>query len=170
MKTPLAVANIYLMPGDCHFVERHHRLQTLLGSCVSVTVWHPQHHVGGMCHFLLPHRGALPRREAMTEGLFADSAIEFLVRKIRATGLALKEFEAKLIGGGDIFPGQSGSAALQIGQKNIQAARQILARCGLICQAEHCGGDGYRNLVFEVWSGKVMVGHKRLRSGMRGQA
>jgi chemotaxis protein CheD len=38
-------------------VTRAFSIRTVLGSCVSITLWHPVKRVGGMCHFLLPTRG-----------------------------------------------------------------------------------------------------------------
>ena len=51
------VIEIFLQPGDFYFGDRDTRIRTLLGSCVSITMWHPRLHVGGMCHFMLPERG-----------------------------------------------------------------------------------------------------------------
>ena len=49
----MAAIDVFLMPGE-HFVgDARHRIRTLLGSCVSITLWHPQRRVGAMSHFLL---------------------------------------------------------------------------------------------------------------------
>ena len=53
MATP-RVTNIFLLPGEHFTGDARHRISTLLGSCVSITLWHPQLQVGAMSHFLLP--------------------------------------------------------------------------------------------------------------------
>ena len=47
-----------LLPGQWAFV-RAGALKTLLGSCVSILVWHRERGFGGMCHYLLPERRTL---------------------------------------------------------------------------------------------------------------
>lgn len=42
---------VYLRPGDFCFGEGRLRITTLLGSCVSVVLWHPTQAHGGMCHY-----------------------------------------------------------------------------------------------------------------------
>ena len=48
--------HLTLMPGQLHFGGHAATLRTLLGSCLAVTLWHPERRLGGMCHFLLPSR------------------------------------------------------------------------------------------------------------------
>ena len=52
-----SVQEVFLNPGDFHFAGGHTRIRTLLGSCVSIALWHPERKLGGMCHFILPERG-----------------------------------------------------------------------------------------------------------------
>ena len=56
---PEHVLDIYLFPGDIYWGDSQTRIITILGSCVSITLWHPQRREGGMCHFLLPSRNGL---------------------------------------------------------------------------------------------------------------
>ena len=45
---------MHLQPGELIFGRGRGTIQTLLGSCVAVTLWHPQRRLSGMCHFVLP--------------------------------------------------------------------------------------------------------------------
>jgi chemotaxis protein CheD len=56
MISPLNPLDIFLRPGDCYFGGQNTSIRTVLGSCVSMTFWHPQLRVGGMCHYMLPKR------------------------------------------------------------------------------------------------------------------
>ena len=49
--------DVFLQPGDLFVADASYRIRTVLGSCVSITLWHPGSACGGMSHFLLPTRG-----------------------------------------------------------------------------------------------------------------
>ncbi|WP_416638624.1 hypothetical protein [Pseudomonas sp. OHS18] len=38
-----AITEVYLQPGGYHFGGPYTRVRTLLGSCVSIVLWHPGH-------------------------------------------------------------------------------------------------------------------------------
>ena len=46
--------DVFLLPGEFHFGDQDDRIITLLGSCVAITLWHPEKRIGGMCHYMLP--------------------------------------------------------------------------------------------------------------------
>ena len=71
MRKPPHVIEIFLQPGDFYFGDKDTRIRTILGSCVSITLWHPTRLIGGMCHFLLPFRGA-HQDHALVDQLLID--------------------------------------------------------------------------------------------------
>jgi len=84
MIKPLHVIDIFLRPGDHYFTDRKNtRIRTLLGSCVSITFWHPRLLIGGMCHYMLPERGNELRAEDWhaPDGRYADEAVALLLKK-----------------------------------------------------------------------------------------
>lgn len=160
MHKPPHVIEIFLQPGDLYFGDRDTRLRTVLGSCVSLTFWHPQLLVGGMCHYMLPNRSQEKRgiNPSGLDGRYADEAIALLLKDINAAGVPHREFEVKLFGGGNMFPERSNPVS-HVGLKNVEMARQLVIKHGFNCVAEHLGGDGHRNVIFDVWSGHVWVKH-----------
>lgn len=98
---------IFLQPGDHYFADRDTRIRTVLGSCVSMTFWHPHLLVGAMCHYMLPERGS-ERQDSerpAPDGRYADEAIALLLKKMDVVGASHKEYQVKLFGGGNIcFP------------------------------------------------------------------
>jgi chemotaxis protein CheD len=60
-----------IMPGQWHFGPEQITVKTLLGSCVALTLWHPQRRIGGMCHYLLPDRKREPGQPL--QGRFASA-------------------------------------------------------------------------------------------------
>jgi len=165
VKTPSHLRAIVLQPGEWWFGGGATRVRTVLGSCVAVTLWHPQRRIGGMCHYLLPSRGAAVL-ERGGDGRYGDEALAHLVREVRQAGSAPGEYEAKLFGGGRMFrigmPSKD-SDALQVPGRNVQAGRALLQRHGFACKAEHVGGYGHREVVLDLPDGQVWVRHSPLR-------
>lgn len=148
------IHDVYLKPGEFHFGEGNTRIRTLLGSCVSITFWHPKYHCGGMCHFMLPSRNRPHGGEL--NGKYGDEAMEMFMGELFRYGTKASEYEIKLFGGGSMmeaFGRQPNSE--NVAQRNVQQARRLVASHGLSVKAESLGGVGYRQIVFELWSGDV---------------
>jgi len=172
MKKPPHVMEIFLQPGDCWFGDERTRIRTLLGSCVAITLWHPQRRIGGMCHFMLPSRSR--PAGAAADGRYADEAMEVLLREIHQAGTAPREFEAKLFGGGRMFhhPYCDGKPcyAMQVHDRNVSAGQSLVACHGFRLKAEHLGGQGHRQVIFDIWSGHVWMKHTPLPAALRCKA
>lgn len=146
--------DVFLEPGDFHFGGGHCRISTLLGSCVSITLWHPELHIGGMCHYILGERrrsGDMP-----LDGRYGAEAFELFLQHVAAAGTRPRDYQAKLFGGGNMFEdGPAGS--INIGRRNIELGRRLLAEHEIPLVAEHVGGNGRRKLHFDLWSGDVWL-------------
>lgn len=160
--TPAGVIEIFLQPGEWYFGDHQVRIRTLLGSCVAMVFWHPKRLLGGMCHFMLPAAG--PRKTVGAEqvqqplsGRYADEAMSLLMQEMHKSGSPHYEYQAKLFGGGDMFATTSQLSGVQIGQRNVEAARSLIRDQGFNCVAEHLGGQGHRNVIFDIWSGHVWM-------------
>lgn len=164
MNRPASFMEIFLNPGEYYFGDRDTRIRTVLGSCVSMTVWHPRLLVGGMSHFMLPARGSGGAGQDELDGRYADEAMELLMAEIDAIGAPHLEYQVKLFGGGNMFPTLTKQGQPTLGDKNIDTARELIRHYGLPCAAEHLGGKGHRNVIFDVWSGHVWVKHPKLQS------
>ena len=157
--------DVVLQIGDFHFGSGKTRIRTLLGSCVSITLWHPRMKIGGMCHYLLPRRGATEVAQAAGEGNYAEGAMQLFMRELRRTRTRPDEYMVKLFGGGSMFRETSGDAfavpdpvgSCNVADQNVRAGRELLAEHGFNIAAEQVGGFGSRLLVFEVWSGDVWL-------------
>lgn len=168
MKKTADIVEIFLQPGDYYFGDRNTRIRTVLGSCVSITMWHPKHLIGGMCHFMLPtrERGKMDR----LDGRYADEAMAMFLRDITAAGTQSAEYEVKLFGGGNMFPNtpQKGKKlqaenCSSISCRNEQAARALAQHYDFRIQASNLGGAGHRQIFFEIWTGHVWVKHNPIQ-------
>jgi chemotaxis protein CheD len=170
---PDHVIEIFLQPGDFYFGDKDTRIRTVLGSCVSIAVWHPTRLIGGMCHYMLPTRGK--KRSGEPDGKYADEAMELFMREIRATGTRPSEYQVKLFGAGNMFPhaGHHGcmrctpeaayskpdGACPKVHCRNRQVAYHLVQKHGFAIHAEHLGGQGHRQLLFDIWSGYAWMKH-----------
>lgn len=147
-----------LNPGDYFFGGGHTRISTLLGSCVSIALWHPSRHIGGMCHYMLAERQVnIARSEhALFDGRYAGDALALLVQGMIAAGSRPSEYQAKLFGGGNMFTRRGGDS-MHVGTRNILRGRELLADHKIPLIAEHVGGNGRRKLHFDLRSGHVWL-------------
>ncbi|MHB1654956.1 MAG: chemotaxis protein CheD [Burkholderiales bacterium] len=164
------IKEIVLLPGEFHFGDANTRIRTLLGSCVSITLWHPEKLIGGMCHYMLPFREGSLSREL--DGRYADEAMQMFMHEIKASGTHPSEYRVKAFGGGNMFPYLKKKNAQKCGIhtnreeirscrdvscKNAHIAKSVVAAHGLTLAAEDLGGDGHRNVIFDIRSGHVWV-------------
>lgn len=154
------VREIHLNPGDLWFGGGAVRLRTVLGSCISVTLWHPWRHIGGMCHFMLPGRSR--DRDAELSGKYADEAFLIFDAEMERANTRPCDYQAKLFGGGNMFPNSSSPAQGDVGLRNLEVARELLAERGIEVGVQHVGGAGHRKLIFDVWSGDAWLSFQDL--------
>jgi len=155
MRKPSHVVEIFLNPGEFYFAGPDTRIRTILGSCVSITMWHPKLVVGGMCHYMLPERGAT--QKMAPDGKYADEAFNLLIVEAQKIGAPLHEFRLKMFGGGNMFPGRDVPIAQRVGERNIEAGHSLMRHHAMRCDASDVGGFGHRSVLFDIWSGHVWV-------------
>lgn len=158
---PRPTIDVLLEPGDYFVGDHNHQVRTLLGSCVSITLWSPGPRIGAMCHFLLARRGRAG--DGPLDSRYGDEALDLMCAGLRARGVDPASCEAKLFGGGDMFGRPQMRSSIGVGHDNgIQARRMVEAR-GARVVAESLFGEGHRQIVFDVASGSVWVHHAPLR-------
>ncbi len=151
--------DIFLAPGELFVGDASFKIRTILGSCVSITLWHPTLRVGGMSHFLLPTRGSAVAADGL-DGRYGDEALALMFRDLKAAGANPAQCEAKIFGGGNMFPGNQharGHQALgiSVGKRNGEAARNMLKQHGIEVVTESLFGVGHRQIIFDVSKGDV---------------
>lgn len=155
--------DVFLQPGE-HFVgDAGYRIRTLLGSCVSITLWHAERKIGAMSHFLLPVR---VNRDIGREpdGRYGEEAMWLMVRELEGMDVKPSECVGKIFGGGNMFPDQARTKAMNVGQRNGEAARSLLHAHGVRVVSESLFGVGHRQIIFDVNSGHVWARHNKLAS------
>jgi chemotaxis protein CheD len=157
MNEPGFYIDIFLQPGEFYFGDRETRIRTILGSCVSITFWHPKKHIGGMCHYMLP-KNKRAGHNAQLDGKYAEDTIHLFMHEIKKAHTHPHDYEVKIFGGGNQFPTQD-KRVFSVSDQNVEVGRHLLAQHGFKIKSEHMGGNGHRNIMFDIWSGDVWVKH-----------
>lgn len=153
---------IVLHAGDYAFASTGTQMHTLLGSCVSITLWHPQLKIGGMCHYALPYHSSVSSKQHSLDGRYGEDCLKMFVRSARAKGTNLREYQAKIFGGGNMYDKSAmmvdGTSKRQpVGHKNVVAAYELLTAHHVDIHVAHVGEFGYRQIIFDVATGDVWV-------------
>jgi chemotaxis protein CheD len=160
---PPDIMEVFLQPGELYFGEEKTRIRTLLGSCVAISLWHPRLRIGGMCHYMLPHR-ARPNHAEPLDGRYADEAMQLFMCELRRSRTEPADYHVKLFGGGQMFRHESANRRhVDISQRNMEAGRELVVRHGFRLQAHDMGGEGHRNVILDLWSGDVWLKRAALR-------
>jgi chemotaxis protein CheD len=153
---------VTLQPGEFHFSQGKMRINTLLGSCVAITLWHPKKHLGGMCHYMLPCSGPSKRQEL---GFFADGAISMFLKEIKKYHTHPRDYQVKLFGGSNMLQQlNSNHHYLNVAEKNIAAGLKLLSKHGFHVKDMDLGGYVHRQVYLELWNGDVWVKYGELET------
>jgi chemotaxis protein CheD len=126
-----------------------------LGSCVAVLLHDPEAKVGGLAHFLLPTPAL--SRVASNPAKFPQTAIPRLLELMVAEGAKSQRITARLAGGASMFATLAAPGTIQMGERNLVAARQVLNTHGVPLVGEAVGGDFGRTVRLRVSDGSVEV-------------
>jgi chemotaxis protein CheD len=149
------VPDVLLNPGDYHFGGADTRIHTVLGSCISITAWHPGLRIGGMCHYLLP--GRCTGTSGPPDARYADGAIGLFLRDVHRANTTPQQYEVKMFGGGEQFPELSIPAPLDVAGHNIATGIALLEQNGFHLTVRELGGTGARRLIFDIGTGDVWL-------------
>jgi chemotaxis protein CheD len=126
-----------------------------LGSCVAIMLHDPKVCAGAMAHILLPSKSLA--RDASNPARFPESAVPFLVQQLKALGADPGRLVAKLAGGASMFAQLMTPGSVQMGERNIAAARNALRTASIPVAREAVGGGRGRSVRFHVADGRVEV-------------
>ena len=126
-----------------------------LGSCVAIVLYDAEARVGGLAHVLLPSP-ALAREDG-NPARFPQSAVPRMLELMRADGARPERITARLAGGASMFASLAPPGTVQMGERNLVAARQALSVNGVSLVGEAVGGDFGRTVRLRVRDGRVEV-------------
>lgn len=125
-------------------------MTTVLGSCVSVCIWHPKAQVGGINHYLLP----LWNGEGLPTPKYGNIAIARLIEKVRRIA-GEGELIAKVFGGASMWSRTEG--ALAVGERNVELAFKQLEEEKIKVISQDVWGEMGRKVIFDTKTGSVLL-------------
>lgn len=156
--------SLYLKPGEYYFGCHPVRITTVLGSCVSVSMYHRPDGLAALCHVVAPDCAARAacNQKCAEFHRYVNCMIPAMARSFFSRGIRPKEMEVKLFGGAAMIDGAGRRAfRTSVGAMNIAAARSVLQQHGLHVISTDVGGFAGRKIIFDASTGDVLL--KRFR-------
>lgn len=138
----------YLYPSALFAEKQRHIVDTILGSCVAVCLFDTKLNIGGINHYMLP----LWNGNGLASPKFGNIATEKLIEKMLKNGATIPNMVAKVFGGANQM-----DSSMNIGERNVEIAKEVLATHGIKIIAENTGGTVGRKLRYDTGSGQVMM-------------
>ncbi|MBE5959911.1 MAG: chemotaxis protein CheD [Lachnospiraceae bacterium] len=147
IKVGMADLNICLPPDT---------ITTLgLGSCVGIVLYDPGKKISGMVHVMLPDSTKIKNNENIAK--FADTGIAELLKRMIAAGATRSTLVSKIAGGAQMFAFKTNNDMLRVGERNVEAVKQILSELKIPILAEDTGENYGRTIVFNPETGELLV-------------
>lgn len=124
-----------------------------LGSCVGTLLYDPTTEVAAVAHVMLPE----PHGDDHLKmpGKYATSALPAMLSLMGVPALHAGRLKALLIGGAEVF--QNRQNTLQIGARNVQMLKQLLANLRIPLVFEDTGGNKGRTFEMNLDTGFLSV-------------
>lgn len=148
------VSCIYLLPGEVYFADSPVMVNTVLGSCVSVTMFCREKQTGMICHSMLPDSRNVFKKDPNLMK-YVDCSIIHMHEMFQNRNIPQDELEVKVFGGSDMF--SYAGKGETVGVKNIAAAVVMLDKLKYRVTARDIGGQFTRKLYFSTETGIVYV-------------
>lgn len=144
----------YLLPGEVFSSDEPVMFNTVLGSCIAVTMYCKENGFGMICHSMLPSSADALRKDDNCLR-YVDCSIMYMHEEFERRDIETDKTEVKLFGGSDMF--EYSRKTQTIGAKNIAAAAKLLKDLHYNITAKDIGGMFTRKLYFSTESGIVYV-------------
>lgn len=125
-----------------------------LGSCIGITFYDPAIKLGALLHIMLP-QATDPKTTSVFK--FADTGIRETLRKMAVFGGIKSRYICKIAGGAQMFMVSGGGGIGNIGQRNIESVKKVLAQEGIRIVSQDVGGNYARTMLIDVKTGIVKL-------------
>lgn len=141
-------------PGEYFSSDQDIIISTILGSCIAVALYDPEHRRGGLNHFMLP--GELKGSSIFGDesGRYGMFAMELLINDLIKKGSRREAFVAKVFGGGHVLHTTSNG---NIPDSNIKFALEFLKTERIPILSHDVGGTQARKVLFFPRTSQVLL-------------
>ena len=124
-----------------------------LGSCIGIALYDPMIKLGALVHIMLPERV----NSDANIFKYADTGVRETLRKLYAYGAVKHRLTAKIAGGAKMFDMKGGSSLGNIGDRNAQSVKRVLAQEGIRGLKEDTGANYARTMSIDLQTGMVLI-------------
>lgn len=149
---------LHLAPGD--FVSGSggdKQLMTVLGSCISLILWHPPSQFYAMCHFVcVTDNQARPKIQA-PDGRYGDQILPHMLRLLQQRQFSVRDVEARLYGGAISVQTSQLVPSFQVGRQNSAFAMTFCQQHDIRLYEQRVARKDSLKVKFYTASGEVEV-------------
>jgi len=125
-----------------------------LGSCIGLGAYDSYRRIAGLLHAVLPISNG---SEGSTLGRYVNTGIPALIAQMEDAGASRRHTTFRMVGGANIITSPGFEELLNIGDRNINIARKVLAELDVEILAEDVGGNAGRTVHLYIRDGKMTV-------------
>jgi chemotaxis protein CheD len=126
-----------------------------IGSCIAFAAFDPMTKIAGMAHFVLPDSKSTSRPKTLER--FVDAGIPVMLDQMQAVGAVRSRTIFKIAGGAHMAVAKGFESRLNIGERNIEAARETMKSLGLRLRGEDVGGTHGRTVRLFAGTGALTI-------------
>ena len=131
-------------------------LRTTLGSCIGIVLYEPVKKIGAISHIMLA-KDPTGRDSLKYPGKYGETALPLLIKAMDQEGCKIGAYSARLFGGASMFKGINSNFLQNIGENNIQIAKEILINKNIPIIVEDVGGHEGRTISLYLDDGRVLL-------------
>ncbi|MGL6107884.1 chemotaxis protein CheD [Romboutsia sp.] len=149
--------NVTVGIADYKIVKAPNQIMTIgLGSCCGVVLYDERNKIAGLVHVLLPN--SKNEKVVANKAKYADTGIVLLYEEMKKAGANTRCIRAKLAGGAHMFNFKNTENSIfSVGEKNVKACKQTLAKLNISIFAEDVLGSNGRTIIFDTLTNKLRV-------------
>jgi chemotaxis protein CheD len=117
-------------------------------------MYDPKEKICGLAHVMLPEPNG---NTEMAPGRFAPTAIELLIKMMLDAGARQRGMYARIAGGAAMFAEVLPTEGVSLGDRNVIAVKDALAKAAIPLQGEDVGGSFGRSVFLDAGDGSFLV-------------
>jgi chemotaxis protein CheD len=152
--------SVYIHPGEVCFASNPIVVSTVLGSCLSITMFSSKIKYAGISHCQLPNCRSenFDCNNCLEPFKYVNCTIFQMIKKFEQLQIHRNDIEVKIFGGADVFKTSSGEKKEStIGKQNIQTALETLAVNKMNAAVTDVGGVQGRKIIFFTETGEIFL-------------
>ena len=144
--------------ADYKICQSPQKISTLgLGSCLGVILYDEGSGVCGMAHVMLPDSTRIPSQKE-NRFKFMDTCLKDMYDELTTKRrIPASRLRAKIAGGAKMFAHRSSNSMLNVGEQNVNKAKEMLAAWKIPIRAEDTGDRYGRTITFDPSNSQLHI-------------